>query len=338
MVMKRVVGVDVSNDTLDAVYSEGDRVFHREFSNSPAGFKELLKWCKARGIEVCFCMEATGAYSIDLAEFLYSQGYTVYVENARLIKAFRESEGERNTTDKQSAAIIARYASSKLERLRKWQPLPDYLKTLRELTRLREALLETKLQWVNRLKSKSVKEFAHYAERTISEIKATIKQVDQQIKMHVEATPRLKRDIKLLRSIQGIGLLTAAVILAEVPWLEYFDDKRDLVAFAGLNPALRQSGTSINFKPRLSKKGSSRIRKALYMPAVVALKRNKRIAEFASRLKDRGKHSMQIVGAAMRRLLCFVFGVLRSGEPFRQEGDVPSRAVAEATLLHSNAA
>jgi transposase len=321
---RRIVGLDISQDSLDAAYFENDIKVHRVFSNNRGGFRDLLKWCRKRGVELRFCMEATATYSWDVAEYLYERGFHVYVENPRLISSFGDSENERNSTDKQSAGIIARYASSKLEKLRLWQPLPAHLKKLRELTRLRQSLMDTKIEWTNRLKSKALGACASYAQKIIAETSLAIKTIDRDIAKHVKETPRLKNDVKLLRSIKGIGLLTAVNILAEVPWLDYFEDKRDLVAFAGMNPAIRKSGTSINFKATLSKKGSSRIRKALYMPAVTALRHNKRIVEFASRLRAKGKHPMEIVAAAMRKLLCFAFGVLRSGEPFRENGDVPS--------------
>lgn len=327
----RVIGLDVSQDTFDAAYFKDDCAMDKDFPNSLRGFKSLLKWVKAKGIELRFCMEATGAYSIDLAEFLHAQGYTVYVENARLIKAFRESENERNTTDKQSARIIARYAMSKLKRLRAWQPLPAHIKSLRELTRFRDALLQSKMQWNNRLKSRAIQELKPHVLQMLEQIKSSIKEIDRQIRRLISITPELKQSIKLLTSIKGIGIQTASVILSEVPWIHLFEDKRDLVAFAGLNPALRKSGTSIDYKPMLSKKGSPRLRKALYMPAVVAIKHNKRIAHFSSRLRKRGKHSMAIVGAAMAKLLCFVFGVLKSGEPFRAERDALQRFNTQST-------
>jgi transposase len=321
--MNRIIGIDVSKDTLDAAFIEDKIVQHQVFPNAEVGFHQLLKWCRQRGRKLHFCMEATGAYSTELAEFLHVRKYPVYVENAKLIKSYRESDNERNTTDKMSAAAIANYATAKLDKLRRWEPLPEPVRVLRDMTRLREAFVASKVQWTNRRKSRSLYTTAAHADRMIEYLKSCIKSVDKDIQNHVRQTPELRNDCRLLRSIKGIGPITAAVILSEVPFIRQFKNKADLIAYAGLNPALRKSGTSINYKPMLSKKGNTRLRKALYMPAVAALKHNPRMKEFADRLSEAGKHKMSIVGAAMRRLLCFVFGVLRSGEEFWNDGHKP---------------
>lgn len=317
----RMVGIDVSKNTLDAAFIENEEVRHAVFANEEQGHQALLRWAKGRGIKLVFCMEATGAYSTDLAEYLYEEGYTVYVENARLIKNFRESKGLRNTTDKNSALVIAKYAQANLSDMKSWQPSAPEIKTLREMTRLREALIESRIQWTNRLKSRSLNICADQVKQVIRDIRLHIREVEKAIRSYVKKTAVLADRVDLLCSIDGIGFATAVVLLAELPHLEMFENKGDVVAFAGLNPALRTSGISINFKPMLSKKGSSRIRKALYMPAVVALKRNARIKTFAADLARRKKHSMSIVGAVMRKLICFAFGVLKSGEKYRKDGE-----------------
>jgi len=94
---------------------------------------------------------------------------------------------------------------------------------------------------------------------------------------------------------------------------------RQLAAFAGLNPYQRQSGSSVNGQSRLSKIGSKYLRKALYMPAIVATRWNPVIAKFAANLLQRGKCKMSALGAAMRKLLHIVFGVLKTQQPFREK-------------------
>ena len=276
----------------------------------------MLTWVRKlmRRATLSFCMEATGCYSDGLAEFLHGKGLNTFVVNPRLIKNYAESENLRNKTDKGDAIIIALYAQDKAERLLRWEPAPQHLRTLRELLRLRQALVLAKDQWKNRIESRSFPELAQHVLGIVAEFKQRIIAVEKQIQAHIKSTPALIEDIKLLRTIKGIGPLTAATILAEIPRIREFGDKRDVVAFAGLNPGLRQSGTSIDYRARLSKKGNARIRKALYMPALTALKHNPRVREFGDRLTARGKHNMSVIGAAMGKLLCLAYGVLKSGK------------------------
>jgi len=98
--------------------------------------------------------------------------------------------------------------------------------------------------------------------------------------------------------------------------VKLYKSARQLAAFAGLAPRLHESGSSIKRKARLSKAGSPRLRKALYFPAIVAIKHNPFVRALSLRLKERGKCPMQIIGAAMRKLLHIAYGVLKSGRPF----------------------
>jgi transposase len=120
----------------------------------------------------------------------------------------------------------------------------------------------------------------------------------------------------LLVSIPGIGAQTAAVLLSEIGRIEDYQNARQLAAHAGLTPCERSSGTSVHGKTRLSCTGNSRLRKALYMPAVVSMRHNPLLKAFSERLLDRGKAKMQAIGAIMRKLVHLAFGILKSQQPF----------------------
>jgi transposase len=104
--------------------------------------------------------------------------------------------------------------------------------------------------------------------------------------------------------------------LSEIPHLDRFQSAKAVAAFGGLSPRERRSGTSIHGRPRLCKTGNSRIRKAPYMPAMVALRFNPTLRVFAERLQAAGKHKQLIIGAVMRKLLVPAYGILRSGVAF----------------------
>lgn len=126
----------------------------------------------------------------------------------------------------------------------------------------------------------------------------------------------LKKQSDLLQTIPGIGETTAWKILAEIPDLQLFRDARQLAAYAGVTPRHRQSGSSVRGKSRLSKMGSSRLRNALYFPAIVAKKCNPFLSHFFNNLLQKGKSKMTAIGACMRKLTHIIFGVLKHQKPF----------------------
>ena len=155
----------------------------------------------------------------------------------------------------------------------------------------------------------SIKEHMDYLNKEI-------KKVRDQITVLIDQNPNLRQKKELLVSIPGIGKATIAVILAELDNLEKFNHVRELVAFIGLAPKETLSGSSIKGKPRLCKVGHARLRKALYMPALVSIQCNPVMMAFYSRLKGKGKNGKVIVCAIMRKLVHIIFGILKSGKKF----------------------
>lgn len=120
----------------------------------------------------------------------------------------------------------------------------------------------------------------------------------------------------MLDSIPGIAVTTAAVILAEVADITQYRSARQVAAYAGLVPRERQSGSSVHGRTRLSKIGNARLRKALYFPAITALRCSEFFKAWAAGLRERGKCKMSVIGAAMRKLVHLAYGVLKTGKPF----------------------
>jgi transposase len=123
----------------------------------------------------------------------------------------------------------------------------------------------------------------------------------------------------LLDSIPGIVEATAAALLAKVPDLKQYRSAREVAAFAGLVPREQQSGGSIRGRVRLSQIGNARLRKALYFPAVTALRCSPFCQQWAEGLRQRGKSRMAVIGAAMRKLIHLAYGMLKTGKPFDPE-------------------
>jgi len=309
---KTVLGIDVAKSKLDVALMFNGKVLMKKFDNNIKGFKLLQGWLTSLRIEeVHACLEATGPYGEAVAEFLHEHGHRVSVVNPLRIKSFAKSDLKRNKTDQADARTIAEFCL--LKDPENWQPLAPEIKQLQALTRRIEALERMLLVETNR------REMAPAAtrpsiERMVENLKKEIENVKRLIKDHIDNHPDLKQQSELLQTIPGIGEKTARLLLGEIEFRS-FESARALAAHAGVTPRQFQSGTSLNWT-RLSKLGSGRIRKALYFPAITALKYNEIIKQFARRLDQNGKTPMQIVCAAMRKLLHIAYGVIKHKRPF----------------------
>jgi transposase len=259
-------------------------------------------------------MEATGAYWEALALYLHGLEQHVSVVNPARIKAFAQSELLRTKTDAVDAALIARFCKSQSPEL--WVPPPPEIRVLQALMRHCDHLKKTRAQQSVYAQSSDAAVVTASIREIIVALDEQISQVERKIRQHFDDHPDLKRRRDLLTSIPGIGETTAGAILSEIPHLDRFESAKAVAAFAGLSPRERRSGTSIHGRPRMCKTGNARIRKALYMPAMVALRCNPILRIFAERLSAAGKHKRLIIGAVMRKLLVLAYGILRSGVAF----------------------
>jgi transposase len=310
------LGIDVSKADFHAVLLQAEHVARKSFPNSAKGFAQLDAWLRNRDAsEVYACMEATGAYWRALATYLFEAGHHVAVVNPRRIKAFAESELARSKTDGIDAAIIARFGLTQKPRL--WKPEAPEILELQGLCRHLEFLKTSRGQHVTRAQTPglpaSVLASSH---KVIAEFDAQIAELERAIKSHIDRHPGLKARKKLLLSIPGIGEVTAAVVLSEVPQIAEFRSSQAVAAYAGLSPRLRQAGSSVRGKTVLCKTGNWRVRKAFYFPAIVAQTHNPTLRRLARKLLAAGKSPMAVIGALMRKLLILAYGVLKSGRPY----------------------
>lgn len=309
---KSVLGIDVAKKKLDVCLMFDSKMLMKKFDNSIKGIKLLLGWLASLKIEqVHACLEATGVYGETVTEMLHERGHRVSVVNPFRISAFAKSDLKRNKTDAADARTIAEFCLAMDPK--DWHPLPPEIKQLQALTRRIEVLERLLASEQNRL-DVAPEAVRPSLKRVIKDLKKEIGTVQRLIKDHIDNHPDLRRQSKLLQSIPGIGEKTARLLLGEIEFSS-FESARALAAYAGVTPKKSQSGTSLDWT-KLSKLGSNRIRKALYFPAIVAVQYNIVIKLFARRLGENGKTPMQIVGAAMRKLLHIAFGVIKHNRPF----------------------
>jgi transposase len=313
--MKHVLGIDVAKAKLDVALRLPDgKIRNKVVDNSPPGFEVLSAWlAKHEVTELHVCMEATGTYWEAVAEFLADAGHTVSVVNPARIKGQGIASQVRTKTDKVDARLIAEFCLT--QHPEPWQPPLPAVRELRALVARRDALDAMRTQEHSRLLVAREAVRAHieahltYLDRAIAEIEAAIRR-------KIDDDPGLKEQRDLLDSIPGLGGKTIPVLLSYYGGPLRFHKAREAAAFAGLDPRQHESGTSVRGKPRLSKVGHTLLRKALYMPAMVAVYRTAWGRAFRDRLAAAGKPPMVILGAMMRKLVHVAFGVLKSRRPF----------------------
>jgi len=308
------LGIDIAKNKFDVALLKDGKYKTKSFDNKPAGFSALALWLGQRGGDAArACMEATGNYGDNLAKFLFEKGHIVHVVNPIRIKRYGESLLIRTKNDKIDAKLIALFCEK--HDLLAWQPDPPEIEHLRMLGRRREVLIDMRTQEFNRRGNPD--DAVHDSiEKVIDFLNKEIEQISQSIKTHIDNTPDLKKKRDLLKTIPGVGDVVIEVILSEANGFDGFDRIQKVVAYMGLSPKQRDSGTSVKGKPSLCKIGSARMRKALYMPALSAVRSNPFVKALYLRLKEKSKNGMVIACACMKKLVHIMFGVLKNGKPF----------------------
>ena len=309
------LGIDISKKKFDvALHLPSGKWKHKAFTNSSEGFQELSHWLRQLNVEqVHACMEATNIYGNALAEYLYDENHNVSVVNPARIKGFAQSEMLRTKNDKQDALLIARFCEALSPDL--WMPEPISVRQLRALVRRLDMLIEMKQQEVNRL-DVSDEIVQSDIRQHVKELEQRINKIRTDIEEHIDRDPDLKNKKELLLSIPGIGEKTMAIVLSYFASIRHFDSAKKLTSFCGVAPREHQSGSSVNGRGAMSKIGSAHLRKSLFLPAMVALKYNPALKALKERLSEKGKPKMVIIGAAMRKLIHIIYGVLKSNLPF----------------------
>jgi len=309
------LGIDIAKAKFQvALRTPEGKLRQKSCPNTAAGFAELGAWLTRHGVDrVHACLEATGTFGEALAAWLYDAGHGVSVVNPAVIHAYARAHLMRTKTDALDAALIADFTATQHPAL--WAPPAVEIRQLQALVRRLDALYAMRTQEVNRLAAGvSVAEVRASIEAVVAHLDEQVAQVRRLIRQHIDRHPPLRQQRDLLTTIPGIGEATAAVLMAEL-FAKSYANARQAAAFAGLVPRIRESGT-MRGRARLSKVGTSRLRKALYFPALTALRHNPTIRAVRIRLQATGKPPMVIVGAAMRKLIHLAYGVLKSGRAY----------------------
>lgn len=272
----------------------------------------LIDWIRSKRIrKTAVSMEATGIYYEESAEYL-STIYTVFVINPLKIKDYAKSQFSHTKTDKADSKLIAEYTKRHLDKLTPFRPSenPNLYKMINLLQQLKQQQAESQ----NRLHAAKDTYIRSTHEAIIMLLSKQIDQTAKRIDSMIKQQNSLNIQYKNLQTIPAIGKNTAAILLRHLTD-KTFKTANQFVSFAGLSPRIEQSGTSVNKKGRLGKYGHRQLKRALFMPALVAYRINA-FPLLVKNLEAAKKPKMVIIVALMRKLAKIAFYIHKTQKPF----------------------
>lgn len=314
-VIKTWCGIDVSAKMLAARRWREGQGQERDFTNDADGHREVRKWL---GRDARVCIEATGVYHQQLASSLGAGGVEVMVVNPRVAKDFGKALSNRSKTDKVDAATLLEYVR-RME-FTPWKAPGPAVQELRELGRRLSELVHANVEEKNRLHAKTAAALSRVVivdiEQHLKQLKVRIKAIEAAALEVIHGDADLRAQYEILMAATGIGARSAILLLTELAVLDPTMTVRQLVAYAGLDPRVYESGTSVHQPARISKVGNARLRATLYMTALSAIRHDRGARLFAARLVARGKKKMQAIVAVMRKMLHGIWTALQRRVPF----------------------
>lgn len=328
--LKQNLGVDVDSKKLKISFQWIDReqnikiLGSRTFDNNLYGFDAICKWSEKKSKflnePIHITLEATGVYYENLAYYFDSKSnFIVHVLLPNKSAAFFKSLNIKSKTDEIDAKILGQLG---LERkLKVWNPGSEQMRTLKKLCRERTRLIShrsmVKCQLHAEKSSKGpMDEVLERSNRTITFINEQISEIESDISKVINLDKVLKQKLDNVCTIKGIRIITAITIIAETNGFALFENRSQLISFAGYDIVKNESGSSIWGRTRISKKGNSHIRAALYLPANSALQCDPHHKALHERIKDRTKIPMKGNVAVQRKLLLLIYTLFTKNEAY----------------------
>lgn len=326
--LKQVVGIDCAQQELVCCFgylnSELDTQLKasKTLLNTDKGIRRLIAWVDrlaASSVEPTFVVEATGVYHQKLAYELHRQGRKVVVVLPSRASKFAQTLKVRTVTDGTAAKALMQMGLEK--QLELWSPPHRIFARLRQLTRERKRLKDE----ISRLKNQrhadgvAVQTLPGTLQRIAQRLELAgehITAIEQQIEALIAENEHLRRQFAYVCSIHGVGLMTAATVVSEANGFNMVRNVRQLVSYAGYDVVEKQSGTSVKGKSRISKKGNTYIRRALYFPAITAVTHDRRLGRFYERLYSKHDIKMKAYTAVQRKLLILIYTLWTKQEPY----------------------
>ncbi len=300
------IGIDIAKD-------QGELYVHP--SGEKAAFQmshlsELVAWLKDRK-PTLIVMEATGGLEVPIAAELVAADLPVAVVNPRQVRDFARAMGILAKTDMIDAKVLAAFADKVRPDIR---PLPDPgLRTLRALLTRRHQLVDMRTMELNRQRKHEDERVTESISLVLDTITAEIEKLDREIGKRITKSPAWLEKTDLLKSVPGIGDTIAPLLVVALPELGALN-RRQIASLVGLAPMNRDSGTLRGHRTIIG--GRRRVRSALYMPTLSAIRFNPLIRQFYQRLRVAGKPAKVAITACMRKLLILLNAIIRDNTPW----------------------
>ena len=301
-------GIDISKDVFDVTDSNGN---YQQYQNNAKGFKLFLK--SLDSFSHCV-MEATGYYHYQLAYFLQEKTIKVSVENPLSVKRFIQMKLSKIKTDKSDSKLICQYAQ--YTKLKLWKGHSKQQQECLQITRAistytkQTTMIQNKIHGEeilgtpSKLTLRSLNRMLKFTNKEIANLEKNLLELVKQD--HQELLTRIK-------TIPGIGPKTGLMLIVLTDGFHRFNSASELCSYAGLTPIIRQSGTSVNGRARISKIGNKKLRNLLFMCSFNACKYNKACREIYERIIAKGKSKKLALIAVCNKLLKQAFAIAKSG-------------------------
>jgi transposase len=308
MATSSYVGIDVSKDRLD-VAELGEKQ-ERQVDNTQAGIAKLVEWMQELQPEL-IVVEATGGYQRSVVDGLFHAGLAVAVVNPARVRQFARASGLLAKTDKLDAQVLAEFGKKMLPK--RYEGKSEAEKQLSALLVRRKQLEEMLKAEQNRLRT-IAPSLRGSVERIIATLKEEKKRLEEQIEQFLNEQKGWQEEREILSSAPGVGKVTTATLLADLPELGKMDRKK-IAALVGLAPMNYDSGKKRGY--RKTKGGRTDVRSVLYMSTLVATRYNPVIQAQYQHLLKRGKLKKVALTACMRKFLTILNAMVRDQQPFR---------------------
>ncbi len=329
MEFKHYVGIDVSKNTLDiaVIANAQDLPLHIQINNNNNGFKDLTSWLKKihnfNFATSLFCMEHTGIYNNPIIDFLTKLSCTIWVENALHIK---QSIGlQRGKNDKVDAHRIAVYAAKNSSDLKSFKPRREVIEQLKVLSTLRDQLIGMRKEVLTRMNEyqkfgnkKAGESMIKLTKQTLNGIEKDLDTLEVDIKEIIDKDPGLKQLYGLITSVVGVGHVTALQLIVHTNEMTLVNNPRSLACHCGVAPFERSSGL-FKGKARVSNMANKRLKTALHMAALSAIKLDKDVKIFYQRKVSEGKNKMNVINAVRNKLIHRIFAIVKRESPYQKD-------------------
>lgn len=308
---REIYGIDISKNVFD-VYSLSSG--HIQFRNDDKGFKSLLEQLPKEALAV---MEATGYYHYRLAQYLHTQGVAVSVVNPLSVKRFIQMKLAKVKTDKSDARAICEYG------MQNEVPLYNALTQLQaeclQLLRLLDIYIKQSTATKNKIRGEEAlgkpSVFAYRSlKRSLRHLTKEIKDLESRLLELVKTEQQ--EQLTLLKSIPGLGTKTALFLIVITDGFNKFENARQLCSYVGITPTIRESGSSIRGRSRISKIGNRKLRNLLFLCAFSACRHNKACRDLYQRIIAKGKSKKLALVAVANKLLKQAFAIAKSRLPY----------------------